>query len=146
MEADAHLTMPREEVRARLNACAKIFPKEAMRKILGINNIDLQNFMKDRPARYRAGIGPARLRKIAKLCLEIETGLWEWNGGKTKNSRVWRNEEPKRRAAPIHRVMFQSGKAVLSQGAAPKVSNMPSFKALFGSKGIPLPFVGKSGK
>jgi hypothetical protein len=138
--------MPREEVRARLNACVKMFPVNSMCKILGINNIDLYNFMRDKPARYMHGIGPARLRKIAKLCLEIETGLWEWNKKSRWQSRVWKNDEPKRKASPVHRVMFQSGKAVIQQAEAPKTSNMPSFKSLFGMKGAPLPFVGKSSK
>ena len=140
------LTMPREEVRMRLLAVFKIFPYKRCIKILKYNGSDLLNFAHNRPHRYGEFVGPRRLKRIAKFCLDVERGIWEWNGKPRFQSRCWKNAEPKRAAKPLHRVMFQSGSPTILQGKIPETGQMPSFKSLFASKGIPLPFVGEKGK
>lgn len=140
---DELLRMPREEVRARLAQCVKIFPKRRIARMMKMTRYDLDNFLNNAPARYMQGVGPSRLKKLASICRRIETGELEWNGERDYKSMVKINPAPTKAPPPVHRIMFQHGAPSISKGAAPSVQTMPSFKALFGQKGSLLPFVRK---
>lgn len=140
---DELLRMPREEVRARLAQCVKIFPKRRIANMMRMTRLDLDNFLNGVPHRKLQGMGPRRLKKLASICRRIETGEFEWNGEPYGKSRVKINPGPKKAPPPVHRIMFQQGAPSISKGSAPSVQTMPSFKDLFGQKGSLLPFVKK---
>ena len=138
--------MSREEVRVRLAAAKKIYPFTQICNLAGYRGRnDLYNFLSGRPERPTNRVGPMRLKRLAKICLEIETGVRRWNGEARKKSRVSIGEAT-RPATVVHRVMFDGIKPALRQGTAPINPAMPSFANLFGEKPrFQLPKVGNSG-
>ena len=127
--------MPREEVRIRLVAANRIVPTKQLARLAKIRPQDLNRFINNVPPRECQGIGPERLKRLARICLDIETGALRYEGERRagKPGKVI-TAEPTRSASPVHRVMFDGKTPALLQGATPKNDAMPSFANLFGGK------------
>ena len=135
-EAPNHLTMPVEEIRVRTIAALKIFPKRQIAKLMKVRSHDLTLFVQARPQDAGRRFGPLQLKRLAKICLQIETGELRHNGKMVgRGSKIW-IDKPIRPALPVHRVIF--GRAgthpKIVQGEAPVKETMPSFDKLFSSK------------
>jgi len=135
-EAPSHLTMPVEEIRARLDAARKYFPLRQIAKIGNFKGSSLLGFIAGRTPKKNDRFGPMRLRRLAKICLDIETGALRHNGKMVgRGSKAWA-DEPIRPPVIVHRVMFgRSGSAPkLVKGETPDGQKMPSFATLFAGK------------
>jgi len=128
--------MSRDEIRLRLNAARKIFPINRICKLSNIFKQEMYRFIwnNENPnPRYR--LGPMRLKRLAKIILDIETGVLKWNGKTREKSKV-EVCEPSRPAMVVHRVMFENGRLEVKKGVAPTNETMPSFGKLFGGKAV----------
>lgn len=139
-------SIPVGEIRAHLNVARKMVPIGQIAKRVNTFKCHLLQFAANRPQYYNNRLGPRRLQRLLKICLDVETGALRWNGQNREKSRVF-EAEPCRPATVIHRVMFDGVKPVLRQGSAPQNDTMPSFAKLFGEKpAIQLPKLFKASK
>jgi hypothetical protein len=127
------MKMPVEEVRVRLAAAVKMYPLRQISKLVKMVPNDLRKFIRGSMDEMHENIGPERLKRIAKVCLDIETGVLRWNGLSRSASKVW-VDEAIRAPSIVHRVMFERHGPALLKGSAPENTTMPSFAKLFGSK------------
>jgi transcriptional regulator with XRE-family HTH domain len=127
------LKMPREEVRIRLDRARTMFPLAQIARRMKMHAKHLSRFIKGRTPHKDGELGPERLKRLAKICLDIETGALRWNGGATKNSKTW-EDIPNRAPLPVHRVIFgREGAAPrLEKGVIPANESLPTFSELFG--------------
>ncbi len=125
--------MPREEVRVRLTAARKMYPMIQIAKLMKMTTLDLMNFEQGKPPRHMHDLGPMRLKRLAKICLDIETGVLRHNGEWKGKSKVSVGEATK---APtvIHRVLFEKSGPSLLKGKTLDTQKMPSFAKLFAEK------------
>ena len=120
----------REEVRVRLDAARKVFPLRRISKLAKFGKTRLKRFIEGKPQKYY--VGPMRLRRLHRICIDIETGALRWNG-KRIGSEIWR-DEPNKPPLVVHRILFDGKTLALRKGTAPKNDTMPSFSKLFGAK------------
>ena len=135
-DAPSHLTMPKEEIRTRLVGALKIFPKARIAKLMKVRPHDITLFAQNRGQDSRRKFGVMLLRRLAKICLQIETGELRHNGKMVgRGSKIW-VDEPIRPPLIVHRVMFGKLGATpkMVKGEAPKQETMPSFASLFAGK------------
>ena len=134
--------MPVEEIRVRTIAALKIFPKRQIAKLMKVRTHDITLFIQSRGQESHRKFGPLKLKRLAKICLQIETGELRHNGAKVgRGSKVW-VDVPDRPPLVVHRVIFgRSGcHPRMEKGEAPKAERMPSFFDLFAApKVIVLP-------
>jgi len=125
--------MPVEEIRVRLIAALKIFPKMQIAKLLKVRPYDITLFVQGRAQESSRRFGPMRLKRLAKICLQIETGELRHNGKKVgRGSKIF-VDVPTKPPLVVHRVIFarSSGHPRMEKGTMPEVGKMPSFYDLF---------------
>lgn len=124
--------MPLEEIRVRLDAARRIVPISEISRRMKMRSNDLYCVLYGKPMRL-GQLGTMRRKKLAKLCIDIQTGAIKHNGKKTSAS-VTYDSVADRAVMPVHRVIFQKGAIGIQQNKAPENQKMPSFAKLFGGK------------
>jgi hypothetical protein len=136
--------MSESEVRVRFDAARKVFPMHQIAKLMKMVPHDLRLFLNGKPPRANEKIGPDRLKRLARICLDIETGVIKSDPNITPRVGVGRpkggghkhtfDNPPDRPPQPVHRVIFDKGAPALLRQQAPEHETMPSFKTLFGPR------------